>query len=184
MKFYLTGDTHGDFSRFTYDFIDIKDPVGVIILGDAGVNYYLNKRDYKLKQQLKDTLPNVIFYLVRGNHEARPESLITMKNVYDKRIEGNVWQEDEFPNIKYLQDGEVYTFNGKRALVIGGAYSVDKEYRLVNGWQWFPTEQLNTAERENITQKYAGQHFDLVLSHTCPYPWQPFDKFLSYVDQT
>ena len=60
MKFYLTGDTHGDFSRFTYDFIDIKDPVGVIILGDAGVNYYLNKRDYKLKQQLKDTLPNVI----------------------------------------------------------------------------------------------------------------------------
>jgi hypothetical protein len=38
MKFYLTGDTHGDFSRFTYDFIDIKDPVGVIMLGDAGVN--------------------------------------------------------------------------------------------------------------------------------------------------
>lgn len=184
MKFYLTGDTHGDFSRFTYDFIDIKDPVGVIILGDAGVNYYLNKRDYKLKQQLKDTLPNVIFYLVRGNHEARPESLITMKNVYDKQIEGNVWQEDEFPNIKYLQDGEVYTFNGKRALVIGGAYSVDKEYRLVNGWQWFPTEQLNAAERENITQKYAGQHFDFVFSHTCPYPWMPFDKFLPTIDQT
>lgn len=183
MKFYLTGDTHGDFSRFTYDFIDIKDPVGVIILGDAGVNYYLNKRDYKLKQQLKDTLPNVIFYLVRGNHEARPESLITMKNVYDKRIEGNVWQEDEFPNIKYLQDGEVYTFNGKRALVIGGAYSVDKEYRLVNGWQWFPTEQLNAAERENISRKYVGQHFDLILSHTCPYPWQPFDKFITYIDQ-
>ena len=183
MKWYITGDTHGDFSRFSY-YDKLKKDIAVIICGDAGVNYYLNKKDYKLKKSLRDILPKVTFYLVRGNHEARPQSLISMKEIYDKEVEGNVWVEEEFPNIKYLKDGEVYTIDGKRALVIGGAYSIDKEYRLINGWQWFPTEQLSATEREAITEKYAGQHFDLVLSHTCPYPWQPFDKFLSYVDQT
>lgn len=179
----LVSDTHGDFSRFSY-YDKLKKDIAVIICGDAGVNYYLNKKDYKLKKTLQETLPKVTFYLVRGNHEARPQSLITMKEVYDIEVAGNVWVEEEFPNIKYLKDGEVYTIDGKRALVIGGAYSIDKEYRLINGWQWFPTEQLSATEREAITEKYAGQHFDLVLSHTCPYPWQPFDKFLSYVDQT
>ena len=183
MKWYVTGDTHRDFSRFD-NYSKLKKDIAVIICGDAGVNYYLNKKDYKFKKMLQETLPKVTFYLVRGNHEARPQSLISMKEVYDKEVEGNVWVEEEFPNIKYLKDGEVYTIDGKSALVIGGAYSIDKEYRLINGWQWFSTEQLSIKEREAITEKYAGQHFDIVLSHTCPYPWQPFDKFLSYVDQT
>lgn len=182
MKFYITGDTHGDFSRFN-DF-KMNRKIGIIICGDAGVNYYLNKRDEKLKAKLLKDWPQATFYLVRGNHEARPQSLITMKEVYAKEIEGNVWIEEEYPNIKYLKDGEVYNFNGKSALVIGGAYSVDKEYRIINGWQWFPTEQLNAVERDAITKQYEGQSFDLVLSHTCPYPWMPFDKFLPMIDQS
>lgn len=183
MKFYITGDTHGDFSRFNH-YADIKKPIGMIVLGDFGINYYLSKRDRKNKTQLNETLPNVIFYVVRGNHEARPESLITMKQVYDVDVQGNVWMEDEFPNIRYLQDGNVYTIGGKKALVLGGAYSVDKEYRLANGWQWFPNEQLNVNERDAILSRVEGEHFDLILSHTCPYPWQPFDLFLPMIDQS
>ena len=52
---YLTGDTHGNFDRIRR-FCELnnttKDDV-LIILGDAGINYYLNKRDYKLKQELQ-----------------------------------------------------------------------------------------------------------------------------------
>ena len=53
---YLTGDTHGNFDRIRR-FCELnnttKDDV-LIILGDAGINYYLNKRDYKLKQELQN----------------------------------------------------------------------------------------------------------------------------------
>ena len=45
---YITGDTHGDFSRierFCDRFHPSKDDV-MIILGDAGFNYYGGKRDH------------------------------------------------------------------------------------------------------------------------------------------
>lgn len=47
----------------------------LIILGDAGVNYYLTRSDYDLKQELND-LPITLF-LNRGNHEERPEEIDT-----------------------------------------------------------------------------------------------------------
>lgn len=175
---------HGDFSRFTYDFVDIDELVSVIICGDAGINYYLNKKDKKFKELLRDTFPNVNFYLVRGNHEARPQTLISMEEVYDITVKGNIWMERDYPNIRYFQDGGIYDIQGKRTLVIGGAYSVDKEHRLVNHYPWFPTEQLSANEREEITNRVSGEHFDLILSHTCPYPWMPLDKFLPFIDQS
>jgi len=39
----------------------------MIILGDAGINYYLYERDYELKEQLAQ-LPITLF-CVHGNHE-------------------------------------------------------------------------------------------------------------------
>ena len=47
----------------------------LIILGDAGVNYYLTRSDYDLKQELND-LPITLF-LIQGNHEERPEEIDT-----------------------------------------------------------------------------------------------------------
>lgn len=181
MKWYITGDAHGSFERF--ENFDMDREIGIIVLGDFCVNYYLDKRDTRKKNDLLNKWPKATFYIVRGNHEARPETLIDIKEVYDSEIQGNVWQETDFPNIKYLQDGGIYTFNGKKALVIGGAYSVDKEHRIINGWSWFPTEQLSAAEQDEITHKVSGQGFDFVFSHTCPFPWMPTDLFLPMVDQ-
>ena len=49
---YITGDTHGDFRRVTL-FCDkvqsIKDDI-LIILGDAGINYYGKPKDNLAKQ--------------------------------------------------------------------------------------------------------------------------------------
>ena len=47
-RFFLTGDTHGNFNRINYfceKFETTKDDI-LCILGDAGINYYLNKKDY------------------------------------------------------------------------------------------------------------------------------------------
>ena len=180
----IAGDTHADFSRFKDYATDPNTHYNIIILGDAGVNYWLGKRDRLLKQSIVNDFPNITFYLVRGNHEARPESLKTGRRQYNSLIQGEVIVEDEYPNIYYLLDGETYWFNGLKALVIGGAYSVDKEYRQMMHWQWFSDEQLDATEREEITKRCEGQSWDMVLSHTCPFTMQPRHLFLSMVDQS
>lgn len=38
--------------------------------------------------------------------------------------------EEEFPNILFPVDGEIFMLAGMKYLMIGGAYSVDKYFRL------------------------------------------------------
>lgn len=45
---------------------------------------------------------------------------------------GKVWVEEAYPNILFAKDGEIYDIAGMKTIVIGGAYSVDKFYRLSN----------------------------------------------------
>lgn len=184
MKWYVTGDTHRDFSRFK----EFSEKIGnqkcaVIILGDAGVNINKPTEDYWFKNSLQKKYPNITFYLVRGNHEERPTGVHDIHFYYDAEVDGNVWVEPAFPNIKYLADGGIYCINGLKTLVIGGAYSIDKYYRLERGLSWFASEQLTANEMANIKENVAGKDFEMVLSHTCPIDWEPTDLFLPYVSQ-
>ena len=43
---------------------------------------------------------------------------------------GKVWVEEAYPNILFAKDGEIYDIAGMKTIVIGGAYRVDKFYRL------------------------------------------------------
>ena len=196
-KWYITGDTHSDFSRFEKSYYNLANNslYGIIILGDCGLNFYLNKTDYKKKEYLNKTYPNLIFYCVRGNHEARPETIETMKQVFDEDVCGPVFMEDEFPNIRYFKDGCTYEINGHRTLVIGGAYSVDKWYRLNRAGLteetndpaksgWFNNELLTEDEMLEIASVTFGKQFDFVFTHTCPLSWEPTDLFLSFIDQS
>ena len=92
--------------------------------------------------------------------------------------------EKEFPRIKYFQDWGVYEVDGLKTLVIGGAYSVDKHYRLAQGLKWFENEQLTQTERDACYMSVHGRQIDLVLSHTCPLSLQPTDLFLRGLDQS
>ena len=181
---YLTGDTHGNFDRikrFCEMNNSTKDDV-LIILGDAGINYYLNKRDYKLKQELQD-LPITLF-CIHGNHEERPENIGTYKlNVLFDNL---VYQEPEFPDLKFAIDGLIYNIKGKDCLVLGGAYSVDKWYRLQMGWQWFESEQISDMRKLEIEDYLTVRKFktDYVFSHTCPYNTRPVHMFLKSIDQS
>lgn len=182
-RFFLTGDTHGNFTRiakFCERIKTTKDDV-MCILGDAGVNYYLDEKDCKLKEALQE-LPITLF-CIHGNHEERPYNISSYET--KKWNEGAVYFEKRFPNILFAKDGEIYNINGKSILVIGGAYSVDKEYRLQNGWNWFkdeqPSKEIIKFVEKQITKK---KHFDIVLSHTCPINTEPRHMFLSFIDQS
>ena len=37
---------------------------------------------------------------------------------------------------------------------------------------------------KRIEALHSNEHFDLVLSHTCPISWEPRDLFLSFIDQS
>lgn len=72
---YITGDTHGDFyriERFCQRVQPARDDV-MIILGDAGFNYYGGKRDQQAKQRMSQ-MPLTIFS-IHGNHEQRPATI-------------------------------------------------------------------------------------------------------------
>ena len=109
-RWFITGDCHGDFSRFymVQQAIPENETWGVIILGDCSVNYWLSNRDNNVKDSLRNKHPNIIFYLVRGNHETRPENLKNIKTLQDDNIKGEVYTQDRWPNIRYLIDGNEY----------------------------------------------------------------------------
>lgn len=184
----ITGDTHGQVEQRLAAIQDNMpeykpEETAVIILGDAGLNYWLNKTDQKHKRQV--SAYGYTIYCVHGNHEARPCEALGMKLVNDEFVGGPVWVEEEFPLIRYFAMWGIYNIMGRRTLVIGGAYSVDKYVRLERGLHWFEDEQLKEHERTACLKNASNySHYDLILSHTCPYSWRPTDLFLSFVDQS
>ena len=175
---YIIGDTHRDFSRI-YKLEKDTDNM-LIVLGDVGINYYLNEEDKNYKEYLKKL--KLKLFCVRGNHEERPENISTYKEI--EIFGGKVFIEEEHPNLIFAKDGETYNIDGKKILVIGGAYSVDKQYRLLHGYKWFKEEQLTKKEMDTILAKVKGKHFDIVLSHTCPYKYEPREVFMQGLDQS
>lgn len=181
---YLTGDTHRDFDR-VFDFCADNDTTPddvLIILGDAGINFFLDDRDHELKKWLS-TL-EVTLLCIHGNHEERPFMIDSY--VEKEWRDGIVYCEEEFPNLLFAKDGEIYDLEGRKAIAIGGAYSVDKFARLRGGAPWFPTEQPSDEIMDDVERALdrAGWRVDAVLSHTTPLKYEPTEEFLESIDQS
>ena len=161
MNIFITGDTHREFQRI-WEFAE-ETPVAwskedvLIILGDAGINYYLDDDDRSLKYELS-MLPFTLL-CIKGNHELHADQIDSYQEI--PWHGGTVYCEDEYPNLLFAKDGEIYDLNGKKAIVIGGAYSVDKYVRLRLGsackpyeptWAFIPG--LNQALVDDSTEKW------------------------------
>ena len=186
-RLFVRGDTHGNFDFLPYfceenqtDYQDI-----LVILGDAGLLYYgENKAQEKYLKKYVAEQP-ITIVCVRGNHEDRPKNRSKMEvvTICQKEIVGTFYYEPEYSSILYAIDGENYVIQGKTCFVVGGAYSVDKWYRLQMGWKWFPDEELTDEEMNLILSKTKNAKYDHIFTHTCPEPWEPTDLFLSCIDQ-
>lgn len=185
---YITGDTHGRFERlsnFCKKMNTSKEDV-LIILGDVGLNYYKNKKDRKNKEFVKD-LPITLF-CIHGNHEMRPCHIKTYR--LKQFCGGNVWYEKEYPNILFAKDGEIFKFLIDnilyKTIVIGGAYSVDKYYRLSYGYCWFEDEQPDAKIKTYVEKQLEKESMevDIVLSHTCPLKYEPTEWYLPNLNQS
>ncbi len=182
---YFTGDIHGDISRIMALIRNYELGSGdvIVMLGDVGLNYYGNDHGDKRKKKMLNKYGVTIFCL-HGNHEMRPESL----SYYKESVwhGGKVYVEDNLPNLIFAKDGEVYDLDGMKAIAIGGAYSVDKYYRLNRGMSWFEDEQPSEEIKKRVIDRLEllDWQIDMVLTHTCPAKYIPIEAFLPGLDQS
>ena len=198
-KWLVRGDCHGNFLWMNdIDGSYVPEETGIIVLGDFGVNYFLNKTDWKKKRDIQNR--GYHLYALRGNHEARPQDIDGMETAFDPYVHGIVYYEPDFPNIRYFLDYGFYDIGGYSCLIIGGAYSVDKAWRLLRSMMteetnipkksgWWNNEQLSKEEMKDCLQQVkafaaTGKTVDFIMSHTCPYEYQPRDMFLNFIDQS
>ena len=182
---YITGDIHGDPSDIIYMASRCKmtkDDI-IVLLGDVGANYFLNKRDLRTKKYLSTHIEATIL-CIHGNHEARPAT-IEGYELYEWNG-GEVWVQPEYPNLLFAKDGSIFNLDGFSCLVLGGAYSVDKYYRLERGYAWFEDEQPSEEIKAFVAKQLelANYKVDAVFSHTCPFKYEPIEVFLPGIDQS
>ena len=179
---YYTGDIHGqkyEIARFCKRFNLTREDT-VVILGDVGANYCGDERGKELKQALNSLKPTIL--CIHGNHEMRPEKISSYNE--KKWNGGTVWFEEDYPTLLFAKDGEIYTMEGIRHIAIGGAYSVDKFFRLARGYGWWEDEQPSEETKAYVEQQLKVNQVDVVLSHTCPFRYEPTEVFLSGIDQS
>jgi len=178
-RFFITGDKHRDFTdirRFCKKRKTRREDV-LILLGDSGLNYYEDHRDDKLKAAVA-SLPITLF-CIHGNKECRPEHI----DSYGVRTfcGGRVLYEPKYPSLLFAIDGEAYTFEDKKYIVMGGAHSVDKRVCLEEGKPFWEDEMPNDEVKKKFEDKLITEHNQIfgVMTHTCPLKYLPTEMFLS-----
>lgn len=130
----------------------------LIVVGDFG--YWVDSLPtthflMTVNEQARES--GVDLYFLDGNHEDH------------SRLVGLVDADEPVPlphysNITYLPRGFRWEWWGKTFMSVGGAPSVDKDWRT-EGLDWWPAEELTDAQVERCCR--AGD-VDVVLAHDCP----------------
>ena len=183
-RVFITGDKHGQLHTVTRFCEKVGTTIDdtLIILGDVGLNLYGEKSDRALKTYASK-LPITLF-CIRGNHEARPSDFGYYKLKWFDKYSCFCYWDSNYPNILFPKDGTCW-INNYRCLICGGAYSVDKEYRLENEWFWNPSEQLSEKEKTDLILSVSqSPNYDYVFSHTAPLSLEPTWLFIPSIDQS
>ena len=134
---YVTGDTHGDYERFTSSALKkLKKGDTLFICGDFGFIWDGSKNEEKLLKKIGKLKYNVCF--IDGTHEnferLRSYEVSEFKGGKVHHITGNLY---------HLMRGQVYDFDGVSVFAMGGGESPDIDIRSdLNSWAGdeIPTE--------------------------------------------
>lgn len=167
MTVYVTGDIHGGADMQKLRDWELGDSLAsddyLIIAGDFGFPWDFSTEECADIAWLESCPYTVLF--VDGNHERfdhwaeRPMEL----------WHGGLTQRlsDTSP-IRRLTRGEVFELDGSTVFTMGGATSVDKEYRIPYS-SWWPQELPDERNFEEARAKLdsVGWTVDYVITHTC-----------------
>ena len=171
---YITGDTHGDVTRFT----DLTVPEHgsfcendkIIVCGDFGFVYYgeQDKEEQLKENENLDCLAKCPFEIlfVDGNHE-NFDRLESSEFPVEQRYGGTVRRIKD--NIFWLTRGQIFDIEGKTFFMMGGAYSIDKYMRTAHR-SWWERELPSNDEYRTAIQnlKNTDNQVDYIITHTCP----------------
>ena len=172
MRILYLGDLHGNFSlihQYVKNY-DIKD-AHIIQVGDFGVGFSTLDKEKRSLSMFHDLFVknNVIVWAIRGNHDFKP--------YFDNDPFG-------FSNIRLIPDYTVLELEGNKILCVGGAVSVDREWRYTNaqrrgdfeiqpGQSWW-SDEIFVLEKEKIVDLKG---INIVVTHTCPSYCPPDNTF-------
>ena len=131
------GDVHGKFNRYEKLIADCPESIQV---GDMGVGFRSQNGVFQNPPYDKMCAGNHRF--IRGNHDY-PAMCKKMQH--------------------YIADG---TSEGDRFFV-GGALSIDQQYRIENV-SWWRDEELSYAQLQEILEQYEKSKPDIMVTHDCP----------------
>jgi predicted phosphodiesterase len=168
------GDIHGNFNVI-HQYVkmyNIKD-AHIIQVGDFGVGFNTFEKEKRMLEMYHPLLVknNVTVWAIRGNHDYKP--------YFDNDPFG-------FTNIKLVPDYTVLNLEGNNILCVGGAVSVDREWRYTKKQKlgifentnlgvesWWPDE-LFVLDKDKIKDL---KDINIVVTHTCPDYCPPDNSF-------
>jgi len=170
---YITGDTHGEFSKLS----EVNWPESayltrddyIIVTGDFGLifNPIPSKNEIYWMEWLNEKPWTLLF--IDGNHDNHP-----MLNALprEEKFGGVVGKVSD--NIYHLRRGEVYVIDGIKILTFGGAASIDKAHRI-EGISWWADELPSYADTNNcaVNLEKHNRTVDIIIAHTCPQSLAP-----------
>jgi predicted phosphodiesterase len=172
MRILMAGDTHGDLHHLRYLLTVAKEQKcdRIFVLGDFGWWAHMSWGVSFLEQlDLSANLKNIHIYWLDGNHDK-------ISHLYKHYSDPQYLDPEGFikthPYLHYAPRGHRWTWDDVRFIACGGAYSIDKEYRLIQegntgrGTQWFPEEQMSDREMDRILEN--REPVDVLLAHDMP----------------
>lgn len=171
MRILVAGDTHGNLLHVNY-LLHVAVAQGVdriFQVGDFG--YWEHERegvDFLRDVNRMAQEDDITIYFLDGNHDKTSLLLQLYSDQHDDK--GFFVVRDR---IRYAPRGHQWEWDDARFIALGGAYSIDKDYRL--GLEarhdkpeayWFPEEEMTDEELMNILVKSAP--VDVMLTHDKP----------------
>ena len=168
---YVTGDLHGDKTRFkSKGMRKLRRGDYLIVCGDFGFLWDDSKKEQKLLKWIGKRRYHVLF--VEGTHDnldllaQYPESEWNGGKV--RVISGK---------LRYLSRGSIFQLEDSSIFVFGGGASEDSDTRLESGTWWkdeLPTLEEVAAARKALAQR--GNAVDYIITHQ---PSRRIGQFLS-----
>lgn len=160
---YVTGDMHGDISRFEDKTISkLRKGDYLIICGDFGFVWDGSRQEEKVLKFLSRQKFTILF--VDGCHE-------NFDRLYKYPV--TTWNGGKVrfikPNIIHLCRGQVFELDGNRIFAMGGGCSADYELRQQRGTKWWPEETPSTEEMAEAVDNLFryGLEVDYIITHEC-----------------
>lgn len=160
---YITGDTHGDFERFSSSRTKIlKKGDTLIVCGDFGFIWDGSKQEQKILKKLGKKKYNICF--LDGTHEN-----FNLLNSYEVSEWNGGKVRNITGNIYHLMRGQIYNIEDLKIFTMGGGESPDIDMRFDNeSWSRdeIPTQVELLEGADNIEN--VGCKVDVILTHEPP----------------